>query len=434
MKANIFILILLNISLILIVKSEDNLSIETLLDWSKKNDIKISSKIKISFEKGVNVTAIEDIPAKTEIITIPEKMILNIDKILDLINSPELKAQYENFLKLKIDSYKTKNDEIHKEEIFLSFIFYLMKNEKEKYKDTEFYKTFKELILSIEKFISDSPLLYTNEQKQYFSGTYLGQFSQEIRKIINKEVEIFKNVSFYNKDINIDDYIHKRLFIFNRGYDTTKKELGEIIIAPLYTLFPFDSIRANAILDVKYKHGAKIIATYEIKKGSQITVISHSRTNVEKMVFEGKMNNYYTNYRENYLIPAYSPYMYYKYDIDDIKLLESYYFNIFEINFQKNAPAYYKEHADIFKVKNPTNLWACYMVQENLEYYKNFVENLIKRIDELFKGESEEKISNINKALKGELMNLKYKYERFVEICGYEKDKEQGNEIKNEDL
>ena len=434
MKANIFILILLNISLILIVKSEDNLSIETLLDWSKKNDIKISSKIKISFEKGVNVTAIEDIPAKTEIITIPEKMILNIDKILDLINSPELKAQYENFLKLKINSYKTKNDEINKEEIFLSYIFYLIKNEKEKYKDTEFYKTFKELILSIEKFISDSPLLYTNEQKQYFSGTYLGQFSQEIRKIINKEVEIFKNVSFYNKDINIDDYIHKRLFIFNRGYDTTKKELGEIIIAPLYTLFPFDSIRANSILDVKYKHGAKIITTYEIKKGSQITVISHSRTNVEKMVFEGKMNNYYTNYRENYLIPAYSPYMYYKYDIDDIKLLESYYFNIFEINFQKNAPAYYKEHADIFKVKNPTNLWACYMVQENLEYYKNFVENLIKRIDELFKGESEEKISNINKALKGELMNLKYKYERFVEICGYEKDKEQGNEIKNEDL
>ncbi len=58
----------------------------------------------------------------------------------------------------------------------------------------------------------------------------------------------------------------------------------------------------------------------------------------------------------------------------------------------------------------------------------------MKRIDELFKGESEEKISNINKALKGELMNLKYKYERFVEICGYEKDKEKVNDIKNEDL
>mgnify|MGYP002627185560 CR=1 FL=1 len=434
MKLNIFISILLNITLILFVKSEDHLSLETLLDWSKRNDIKISSKIKISFEKEVNATALEDIPAKTEIITIPEKMILNIDKILDLINCPKLKAQYENFVKLKIDSYKEKNDEIHKEEIFLSYIFYLMKNEKRKYKETKFYKEFKELILSIEKFVSDSPLLYTNEQKQYFSGTYLGQFSQEIRKLINKEVEIFKNVSYYNKTINIDDYIHKRLFIFNRGFDTTKKELGEIIIAPLYTLFPFDSMRANARLDVKYKHGAKIITTYEIKKGNQITVISHSRTNVEKMVFEGRMNNYYTNYRENYLIPAYSPYMYYKYDIDDIKLLESYYFNIFEINFQKNAPTFYKEHADVFKVKNPTNLWACYMVQENLEYYKNFVENLMKRIDELFKGENEEKINNIHKALKGELMNLKYKYERFVEVCGYEKDKEKDNVIKDEDL
>ena len=63
------------------------------------------------------------------------------------------------------------------------------------------------------------------------------------------------------------------------------------------------------------------------------------------------------------------------------------------------------------------------MVQENLEYYKNYVEELMKKVNELFKGDNEEKISNINKALKGEFMNLNTKYERFVDICKYEKEK-----------
>ena len=395
------------LNLFLITKSEDYLTVENLLQWSQKNGIKISPKIKISLDKGVNVTAIEDIPQKEELISFPEKMILNIDKILDLINSPELKTQYENFKKLEMESYKPRNDEIHKEEIFLAYIFYLMKNEEEKYKNTEFYKTFKELILSIEKFNPNSPLLYTNEQKQYISGTYFGLFSQEIRKTINKEIDIFKNASYYNKNIDDNDYIQKRLFVLNRAYNTRR-------------------------IDIKYGEGAKILSTYSIKKGSQITVYSHSKNNVEKFVFEGRMNNYLTTYKENYLIPTYSPYFYYKYDIDDIKLLDSHYFNIFDNFFEKKARAYYKEHAEIFKVKEATELWACYMVQENLEYYKNFVENLTKRVDEIFKGENEEKIYQLNRALKGEWLNLNKKYERIVELCGYEKKRD--IESRTEDL
>ena len=53
------------------------------------------------------------------------------------------------------------------------------------------------------------------------------------------------------------------------------------------------------------------------------------------------------------------------------------------------------------------------------------VDNLFhdEKVNELFKGDNEEKISNINKALKGEFMNLNTKYERFVDICKYEKEK-----------
>ena len=431
-KAFFQIFLLLNINLILQVKSEDNLTTEYFLDWCKKNSIKISPEIEISFDNGLKITALEDISAKTELIFFPRNIILNIDKILKLINSTELNTQYEKFKKLEIEPFKPRNDEIHKEEIFLSYLFYLMKHEKDKYKNTEFYKTFEVFILSIEKYIPDSPLLYTNDQKEYFAGTYMGLFAKEITKSIKKEIDIFKNTSFYNKDINITDYTQKRLFVYNRGFDTTITQGGEIEIVPLYTLIPFDSMKSNAQLNIRYKKGAKITTTYDIKKGSQIIINSLSKINVEKMVFEGKMNNYYTNYKENYLIPAYSPYMYYKYDIDDIKLLESHYFNIFETNFEKNSRIFYKEHADNFKIKNPSELWACLMVQENLEYYKNYVEELMKKVDELFKGDNEEKISNINKALKGEFMNLNLKYERFVDICKYEKEK--NDENSKEDL
>ena len=64
--------------------------------------------------------------------------------------------------------------------------------------------------------------------------------------------------------------VARRLFIYNRGFDTTITQVGEIELVPLYTLIPFDSMKSNAQLDIRYKKGAKITTTYDIKKGGQI--------------------------------------------------------------------------------------------------------------------------------------------------------------------
>ena len=147
MKYNIPIQIILLLTFIpiLTTKSEEDITIENLLDWCKKNDIIISPKIKLSFKNGIlEVKTLDDIPSRTELISIPDKMILTVDKILSGLNSPELITQYENFKKLKIETFKEKGDELHKEEIFLSYLLYLIKHEEEKYNNTELYKTFKE--------------------------------------------------------------------------------------------------------------------------------------------------------------------------------------------------------------------------------------------------------------------------------------------------
>ena len=428
------IILLLNIISIIHSNTSDEFILQNFLDWCKKNSIIISPKIKLSLENGIlDVTALVDIPSKTDLVTIPEEMILTVDKILDLINSPELKSQYDNFQNLQeMESYNQMNDELHKDEIFMTYLLYLMKHEKEKYKETQFYKKYKELILSIETYLPNTPLLFTKEQKEFISGTYFGSYAKEIRKTIDSQIEILKNSSFYNKEIDANDFIQKRLFVLNRGYDTTQKNLGEIILAPVFTLFPFESSRSNARLDFKYGKDCKIKTTFAVKQGNKVVLFSRGKETVQKIVLEGKMNNYITNYKEKFLIPAFSPYYYYKYDIDDITLIDKYYFNIFEMNFERSSQTFYKKHADIFKEKNPSNLWICYMVRDNLKYYKVHIEKLMKKVDEFFFGENKEKIEMVNTALKGEWMELNKKYEKMVEICDFEKNKKK--ETITEDL
>ena len=174
MSYNIFYLIILLLisNLIHISKSEENFNIQNFLDWCGKNDIVISPKIKITFENGeLNAKALEDIPSKTEIVNIPEKMILTVDTIMDRLNSPELRTQYDKFQQLEVESYKEMNDELHKDEIFLTYLLYLMKHEEEKYNNTEFYKAFKGFFPSVEQYLPNSPLFFTNEQKEFLSGT-----------------------------------------------------------------------------------------------------------------------------------------------------------------------------------------------------------------------------------------------------------------------
>ena len=434
MKNNILfqMIILLNFIKIFISNSEKDLSVEELLNWCQQNEIKISNKIKISFDNGVKITALEEISSRTELISIPEKMLLTVDKILEGLNSTELKLQYKNFKKIKFNSFNRKNEELNKEEIFLSYLLYLMKHEQEKYENTEFYKTFKPLFLTIEKYIPNSPLLYSKEQKEYISGTYFGLLAKDIKNSIDKEIDIFKNVSYYNKEIDINDYIQKRLFIINRGYDTTIRDnQGKILIAPIYTLFPFDSLIHNARLDFKYGKGAKIISTINIEEGKEIITFIQGRNNAEKMVFEGRINSKFTNYKETHLIPAFSPYLYYKYDIDDIKLIENNYLNILEMNFIKNSMLFYKIHSGVFKLEKVNDLWSCNTLEENVKYYKEYIEKLMNQVDDLFKDEDKLKIDNIAKALKGEFMNLDKQYKKIDEMC---KKISQEEEMNNEDL
>ena len=121
MKFNILISILFLINFISCSKSE------AIIDWGIKNNLEISPLIQLSYEKDVlKFIAKEDIDDKKDILKIPYAMMLDVEKTLGLINSNELKEQYEQFKKLDIKTYQPFHVNLQKEEIFISYLIYLV--------------------------------------------------------------------------------------------------------------------------------------------------------------------------------------------------------------------------------------------------------------------------------------------------------------------
>ena len=352
---------------------------ETIIDWGIKNNLEISPLIELSSEKdSIKFIAKEDIDDKKELLKIPYTMMLDVEKSLNLINLNELKAQYEQFKKLDIKTYQPFHVNLQKEEIFLSYLIYLVQHEPQ-YEKTKLYEQFNLYLSSIKSNIPRSPLLYTSDQIEYLSGTFLGKTLNKVKQLFLDETKVFKNVSYYNKDLDIKNYTEIRLFSEKEGVEIMRK--------------------------------------------------IHLRTNVERLIFEGETNPHYVNYRENYIIPAFSPGLYYKYDIDDINLYQTHFINLVEKEFDDRALYIYKNYSKLFN-GGDGDAWAYGVLLENIEYYKNYVDSFNNtRINELF--ENNEDRMNLEKAFKGESKVLekaytyiKNKYEGMKNIEAEKKNKD----------
>jgi hypothetical protein len=389
------------INLIICNETKEEKSDSNFIDWGIKNDIEISSLIGISSVNGVKkFVALEDIESKKEILTIPYDITFNIEKILDLLNSNELKTQYEKFEKLDIPTYEPHHINLQKEEIFLSYIFYLIQHEPNLYNNTKFYEKYKLYLSSIKNYLPKSPLFYNTEQIEYLSGTYLGKFHDRIKKLFQEEIKVLKNESYYNKDIDFKDYAYNRLFTQNKGLEL----LGHISMIPFLNLFDRDYIKFNARFIIERKRNVKIVTQKYIKKGEIIIVNSPKRSNVERMIFEGELNSYLVNYKENYIIPAFSPGLYYKYDIDDIELFNAYIINLIELDFDSKAINLYKNYSKLFKGDGGDD-WAYGILLENINFYKDYVKSFInERIDKIFDDDYDRK--HIEREMQGELKVL----------------------------
>ena len=319
----------------------------------------------------------------------------NISKVLELINSKNLNKQYKQFSQLNL-TYKPNPYDFRKEESFLSYIFYLVQHKPKKYQKTKFYDNFKNYLESLNKYSVKSPLFYEQEQKDFLSGTLLGYSIDLLQNIYQYEINILSNDLYYKKDLDFDDYAHYRMAINNKALNIS----DHWTLVPFLNYFDEDYTFYNAKYTIEENGDVKIFSKREIKKGDAIILKSIKKTNIRRLLNEGKTNEKLVDYFNQYQLSAFSPGLAHKFGINDENLIRKNFINLIEKDFESKATNIYLENAGILN-GDGSDTWAYAVLEGNLKYYKDYFETLtLAKIYEYF-DDKDDRI-NIERIIRGE--------------------------------
>ena len=380
------------------------------LDWGIKNNFKIPSYIDISYLKKnkIKFSAKEDIHANTELLTIPNIIMFNISKALELIDSKNLNNQYKKFSQINL-TYNQNEFDFRKDESFLAYILYLFKHKPKKYAKTKFFENFQYYLDSLKKYYIKSPLFYDQKQIEWLAGSYLSHSYDMIIKDFQDEMKIFGNDSYYKRDLDNDDYAHNRLVIHNKGLNIS----NQWTLVPFLNYIEEDYSKYNSNYTIEKNGDVKIFSIKELKKGDEIILKSKKKTNIQMLLLEGKTDEELVDYFEEYIISAFSPGLYYNYGINDIKYFRNYYLNILEKDFESKAIKLYRDNMDILQ-GDGTDIWGYNILETNMYSYKEFFENVnLDKIYEMFYG-TDDRI-NIERIFRGESKLMDKIYDKVVE-------------------
>ena len=418
--SHLILLLILHITYIQIITSKSNKKkakedefIEY-INWSGYNKIYKHPSLNFTKEEKnlktiYKLTTNETIPKNTSLIKIPSELILNITKILDLINSKELKEQYEQFMDNEIyeDDY---SPEFKKDEAFLSYIFYQIHENKKRVIKTKFYHKFKYFINSIKISGEYTPLFFDDVGCSKLYLSYLNTLYTKNKKGFEHETYIFKDDAFYKRDIDYDEYLPIRIAIINTGLEINEQKF----LVPILNLIKTDYIKYNCNYTLEKDGSINIYSTKKIKANEEIIFYSPKMSNARRLLFEGRTYPELNYYFDEYLIPAFGISLYVKFNIEDPDLEFTNYINLIEDNFEEDAIYIYKEHLDILKRDEPIEDksgkgWPFEILLNNLKAFKEYIANFGQdKIYEYFK-EKEDRI-NVERVILGDKKILEKAY------------------------
>ena len=404
----ILIHILLNTSISCIEPPKES---DTFLNWGLKNNLNISSFIELSStsEKSkIRFIAKEDIPRKQELLTIPNSLMFNVSKLLNLLNSKTINKQYKDFSKLNLTNES--NYDFRKEESFISYIFYLIEHKPKKYKKTKFYEIYQSYLNILKTYSFKSPIFYDQDQVEYLAGTHLSNEYDVMKRVYQKEIDIFSNDTYYKKELDFDEYAHNRLIIYNKGLNIS----NTWCLIPFLNFFEYEYSSNNAKYVIEKNGDLKIISRKKIKKGDEIVLKAKKMSNIRRLLLEGKTCEKLLDYFEEYLISAFSPGLYYSYGINEIDYFKNYNVNLKDEDFDSKANNIYFENAEMLGGDGSDN-WAYGVLENNLHFYKEHFEKItIDKIYEIFYDKDDR--VNIERIYRGEKKVIDEAYDKVNKI------------------
>ena len=425
MKNILFSLIIIIITSHIFTTSKKN-DYDLLLEWGTNNSIYISDKIAMNYtnENNKNYYVKKKINKDEIIISIPKKLLLNIESVLNLLG-PKTKKQYENYKKEHFNNNSNNNkkdpNDILSYRIDQSFLAYLMtianKNKSNKNKFYQFYKYF---FNTFETDLERFPVLYNTEQIRLLIFSLFGNELVQTKEMYDEEFEILQT-KIYKKPLDQDEYYKYRIFTFNKLVNIS----GVSSIIPFVDMLETNPINFNLQINYTYENDSiSVMAVKNIKKDDKLKMSVVQMTNSGSLITYGKVYEENKNYIENFRIPKISvnflkiknldPMMAANGDIVDISL-QNYYEEIIPI---------YMDLSKLLK-EDGSKVSALRLFQENLLSIRDQYDKVT--VSELFKHFYTPKyVNNIRSVLSTEKLYLNKKIREMKQIINkYAKESEQ---------
>ena len=290
-----------------------------LLEWGKNNSLMISDKLRMKFisENDKRYYADDDIPKDTLLMSIPQKIMLNLDNALELLNSKKINKLYDEYKKNSIDislGFLTSTGD----QTFLTYLIYLVNHRQKYYKKNKFYQFFHYMFDVFETNLDSFPIFYKDEQLDLLQGSNALMQLTLMKELYKDEVEKFEK-DYNQKEIDFDEYLRYRSLIITKSLN-----VSQVSIIPFMDLFASDPIDYNVDFGVNYTTGnIDIFTTKKVRRDDVLYIRSGYFSNTKRFVLYGETFDKLQNHVDNFHVPMVS-----------FKLLKNYHLNEKDFDFE----------------------------------------------------------------------------------------------------
>ena len=288
---------LINILPILLCVKNDY---DLLYEWGESNSVYISDKIGINYTNNniKNYYVKDHIFSGETIMSIPKKVLLNVNSALKLCNS-KLRNLYDNYKKEILDN--TNNifevKENRKENSFLAFLMTIAN--KNKSNKNKFYNFFKYFFNTFESNLDKFPIFYTHEQVKLLLFSLLGKGIMHAKLMVEEEYDVLSKI--YKKEFDLDEYMKYRMFTFDK-----KVEINDVnYMVPFVDILEKNPINYNLNYSLTNEN-LDIIATEDINYGEKLVVRTTQIPNIKSFITLGQIFEESKDYADIFRIPIFS--------------------------------------------------------------------------------------------------------------------------------
>ena len=293
-----FVFLFLIFAVLNIYSSKPN-DYELLLEWGKNYSVYISDKIDMNYtnENNKNYYVKEEIKKDEIVMTIPKKVLLNIDSAINILGK-KIKKQFEIYKNKQLEDKTNLNEDMlyHINQSFLAYLMTIANKNKSKNNKNKLYQYYKYYFNTFETNLEKYPLFFSTEQMRLLAFSIFGSELISTRRLFEEEYEILQR-EIHKKILDQDEYIKYRIFTFNKFVNMT----GTSYIIPFVDMLDTNPINFNLQLNYT-EDSVSLVSTKDIHPGDVLSMAVVQMSNSGFFITYGKVFEENKYFVENFRI------------------------------------------------------------------------------------------------------------------------------------